>query len=245
MISHAEVLRRLEHFEKAVLGKALWASCTHNQGAGIPPQCVDGIELWVTKELGVACISTGGNNARGLFDHADPKVWERIKNTRRLVVRPGDICVYGHRRTGHTDIGLPGSTRRNIVGLDQNWSWRNHFTKENHPYGELIGVLRLRAISDGQIHEYHAPEVGTRLGRHHGTFGISVRAAKAAVELTIRTGGATIRKERRGPIKVYVVRELTEGDLGPSHGIYDYAEGIDQARRMVNGEGYVGLRLEG
>lgn len=141
-LSETEIRARLRKFTKAVLGRSLYSACTGNKGV-YPPQCVDGAQLWATHGLGMACIHTS-DNARGMFEGADPQHWFKIRNTENGVPEAGDIVILSHKRTGHVCIALEGSTAHVIRSLDQNWSHPNRFTLETHGYDEVVGWLRAR-----------------------------------------------------------------------------------------------------
>lgn len=164
-MTQADVVRRLRAFKRRHMGRSEFSPCTGNQGVYLP-QCVDGVELWAVS-LGARCISTGGNNARGLLDHADDRQWRRVAYRRGMIPPVGAILVFGHRRTGHTSIADEGSTRTRIRSFDQNWSRKNTFAAEIHDTSELLGWLEPRLAS-------LAPRPSVSLlasdGHHHGAW---------------------------------------------------------------------------
>lgn len=117
-------------------------------------QCVDLYRQYVKKVLGFP-QSPGVGGAAEIWESADPKYYDFIKNDPNAVPSRGDIVIWNRRvggGFGHVAIFLSGDVN-GFTSLDQNWPTLSKVTKTKHTYSSVIGWLHPKedSMSDGTI----------------------------------------------------------------------------------------------
>ncbi|MBR6044579.1 MAG: CHAP domain-containing protein [Ruminococcus sp.] len=115
-------------------------------------QCVDLVDLYLKEVYGITGVWVQG--ARELYTRfysfpALVKAFDRISNTRSLIVKKGDIIVWGGGRFGHTGIGSGKGTLDWFESFEQNTRGRHEpaqlvqhrFSPTDGCY-PVLGVLR-------------------------------------------------------------------------------------------------------
>ena len=127
----------MDEFIKKYLGKKLdWDGFYGGQ-------CVDLYRYYVHEVLGFP-QSPGVGGAAEIWDSADPKYYDFIKNTPTGIPNKGDIIVWNRNvggGFGHVAIFIEGDVNA-FVSLDQNWPTLDKVTKTKHDYKNIIGWLR-------------------------------------------------------------------------------------------------------
>jgi len=136
-------------FKKAYLGKAV----DYDNTAGV--QCVDLVDQYLKDCFDITGIWVTG--ARDLYNKfnsytALTKKFKRIANTRDLVIKKGDIIVWGGGSWGHTGIGTGNgnidwfeSLEENTLGRHEPTQLVKHYfngTGGNDGCNPVLGVLR-------------------------------------------------------------------------------------------------------
>ena len=152
-----------DEFEQKYLGKAI----DYDGVAGV--QCVDLVDQYLKDVFGITGIWVNG--ARELYSNFEKypalvKAFNRIPNTRDLVIKKGDIVVWSGGTWGHTAVGNGEGDIDWFVSLEQNTRGKHektqlvkhYFNKRTgddycHP---VSGVLRAKdqSIVLGKTNEY-------------------------------------------------------------------------------------------
>ena len=134
-----------KEFEKKYLGKPV----DYDGAFGV--QCVDIVDAYLNECFGITGVwVTGARELYTQFERYDDLVkrFDRIPNTRDLVVRAGDIVVWNGGTHGHTAIGTGEGDKDYFVSIEQNTLGRNEPTqKVKHFFASdvanpCLGVLR-------------------------------------------------------------------------------------------------------
>lgn len=146
-----------DEFESRYLGKAV----DYDGTAGV--QCVDLADQYLKDVFGITGVWVTG--ARDLYNKfasypALVKAFERIPNTRELIIKKGDIVVWGGGRWGHVAIGTGKGTLDWFESIEQNTLGRHEPTqKVTHWFSgrtgadgcrPVLGVLRAKEQSPVQ-----------------------------------------------------------------------------------------------
>lgn len=127
-----------DQFEKKYLGVAV----DYDHTAGV--QCVDLVDQYLADCFGITGVWVNG--ARDLYNKFNSypslvKNFTRVANTRDLVVRKGDIVVWGGGTWGHTGIGTGEGNIDWFVSLEENTMGRHEATqKVKHYFANKSGV---------------------------------------------------------------------------------------------------------
>lgn len=134
-----------DEFEKKYLGKAV----DYDGVLGV--QCVDLADQYLKDRYGITGVWCNG--ARDLYTNFDSYAalknsFTKIANTRELVVRKGDLVVWGNGDNGHIAIGNGEGTIDWFVSLEENTLNRHEPTQlVRHDFGGVLGVLRPKEMS--------------------------------------------------------------------------------------------------
>lgn len=134
-----------DEFEKKYLGKAV----DYDGVLGV--QCVDLADQYLKDCYGITGVWCNG--ARDLYTNFDSYAalknrFTKIANTRELVVRKGDLVVWGNGDNGHIAIGNGEGTIDWFVSLEENTLNRREPTQlVRHDFGGVLGVLRPKEMS--------------------------------------------------------------------------------------------------
>lgn len=134
-----------DEFEKKYLGKAV----DYDGVLGV--QCVDLADQYLKDCYGITGVWCNG--ARDLYTNFDSYAalknrFTKIANTRELVVRKGDLVVWGNGDNGHIAIGNGEGTIDWFVSLEENTLNRHEPTRlVRHDFGGVLGVLRPKEMS--------------------------------------------------------------------------------------------------
>lgn len=106
-----------KEFEKKYLGKAV----DYDKVAGV--QCVDLVDQYLKECFGITGVWVNG--AKDLYNKFDSypalkQNFARVPNTKDLVIREGDIIVWGGGSWGHTGIGTGVGDKDYFVSLEEN-----------------------------------------------------------------------------------------------------------------------------
>lgn len=134
-----------QEFEKKYLGKAI----DFDNTAGV--QCVDLVDLYLKECFGITGVWVTG--ARELYNRFNDfpdlvKRFDRVPNTRSLVIKPGDIVVWGGGDWGHTGIGTGKGDIDKFECIEENTKGMHEPTqKVTHLFASgscnpVLGVLR-------------------------------------------------------------------------------------------------------
>lgn len=134
-----------DEFEKKYLGKAV----DFDGVAGV--QCVDLVDQYLRDCFGIEGVWCNG--AKDLYNNfgdypALVAAFDRVPNTPDLVVRKGDIIIWGGGSWGHTGIGTGEGNVDWFVSLEENTLGRHEPTqKVRHTFANdisnpCLGVLR-------------------------------------------------------------------------------------------------------
>ena len=138
-------LMTYDEFEKKYIGKAV----DYDKTAGI--QCVDIVDQYLKDCFGITGVWVDG--AKDLYDKfnnypALVKAFNRVPNTDDLVVKKGDIIVWGGGSWGHTGIGNGKGDVNYFVSLEENTLGQHEPTQlvkhyfANDVSNPVLGVLR-------------------------------------------------------------------------------------------------------
>lgn len=138
-----------KEFESKYLGK----SVDYDKTAGV--QCVDLVDQYLKDCFGITGVwVTGAKDLYNKFDNypALKQNFARVPNTKDLVVREGDIVVWGGGSWGHTGIGTGVGDKDYFISLEENTLGRHEPTQKVKHYfngkslndgcNPVLGVLR-------------------------------------------------------------------------------------------------------
>lgn len=114
-------------------------------------QCVDLADQYLKDCYGITGVWCNG--ARDLYTNFNSYAalknrFTKIANTRELVVRKGDLVVWGNGDNGHIAIGNGEGTIDWFVSLEENTLNRHEPTQlVRHDFGGVLGVLRPKEMS--------------------------------------------------------------------------------------------------
>lgn len=131
-----------DEFEKKHLGKAV----DYDGVAGV--QCVDLVDQYLKDVFGITGVWVSG--AREFYTNFDKypslvRNFDKIKNTRELVCKKGDIVVWGNGSWGHVAIATGDGNIDWFKSLEENTKGRHEPTQlVTHRFadGGVLGVLR-------------------------------------------------------------------------------------------------------
>lgn len=140
-----------DEFEKKYLGKAV----DFDGVAGV--QCVDLVDQYLKDCFGITGVWCNG--AKDLYNNfgdypALVKTFDRVPNTPDLVVRKGDIVIWGGGSWGHTGIGTGEGNVDWFVSLEENTLGRHEPTQKvrhwfaNDISNPCLGVLRPKTAAE-------------------------------------------------------------------------------------------------
>lgn len=139
-----------DEFEKKYIGKAV----DYDGVAGV--QCVDLVDQYLDNCFGITGVWCDG--AKDLYNNFETypalvKSFERIPNTRDLIVQKGDIVIWGGGSWGHTGIGNGEGDKDFFVTLEENTLGRHEPTQlvkhrfDSDIANPCLGVLRPKTMS--------------------------------------------------------------------------------------------------
>lgn len=134
-----------DEFQKKYIGKAV----DYDGVAGV--QCVDLADQYLKDCFGITGVWCNG--ARDLYNNfasypALVGAFDRVPNTRDLVVQKGDIVIWGGGSWGHVAIGTGEGDEDWFMSIEQNTLGRHEPTQlvkhyfANDPANPCLGVLR-------------------------------------------------------------------------------------------------------
>lgn len=137
-----------KEFEKKYLGKAV----DFDGVAGV--QCVDLVDQYLKDCFGIEGVWCNG--AKDLYNHfgtypALVAAFDRVPNTDDLVIRKGDIIIWGGGSWGHTGIGTGEGNVDWFMSLEENTLGQHEPTQlvkhwfRNDICNPCLGVLRPKA----------------------------------------------------------------------------------------------------
>jgi hypothetical protein len=144
-----------DQFEKKYLGKAV----DFDGVAGV--QCVDLFDQYLKECFGITGVWCDG--AKDLYNKFESypalvKAFERIPNTRELIVRKGDVVIWGGGSWGHVGIGNGEGDEDRFVTLEENTLGRHEPTQlvkhyfngsgGNDGCNPVLGVLRPKSAAE-------------------------------------------------------------------------------------------------
>jgi hypothetical protein len=140
-----------DEFEKKYLGKAV----DFDGVAGV--QCVDLVDQYLKDCFGITGVWCSG--AKDLYNNfssypALVAAFDRVPNTPDLIVREGDIVIWGGGSWGHTGIGTGEGNVDWFVSLEENTLGRHEPTqKVRHSFANdisnpCLGVLRPKTAAE-------------------------------------------------------------------------------------------------
>lgn len=143
-----------DEFEKKYLGKAI----DYDGSAGV--QCVDLADQYFKDCFGITGVWVSG--ARDFYNKfsaypALVKAFDRIPNTRDLVIKKGDVVIWGGGNWGHVAIGNGKGDKDYFVALEQNTLGKHEPTQLVKHYfngsggadgcNPVLGVLRPKSVA--------------------------------------------------------------------------------------------------
>jgi len=139
-----------DEFEKKYIGKAV----DYDGVAGV--QCVDLVDQYLDNCFGITGVWCDG--AKDLYNNFETypalvKSFERIPNTRDLIVQKGDIVIWGGGSWGHTGIGNGEGDKDFFVTLEENTLGQHEPTQlvkhrfDSDIANPCLGVLRPKTMS--------------------------------------------------------------------------------------------------
>lgn len=139
-----------DEFEKKYIGKAV----DYDGVAGV--QCVDLVDQYLDNCFGITGVWCDG--AKDLYNNFETypalvKAFDRIPNTRDLIVQKGDIVIWGGGSWGHTGIGNGEGSEDWFVTLEENTLGRHEPTQlikhrfDSDIANPCLGVLRPKIIT--------------------------------------------------------------------------------------------------
>ena len=141
-----------KEFEKKYLGKAV----DYDKAFGV--QCVDIVDQYLKDVFGITGVWVDG--AKDFYNKFDSypalkKNFARIPNTKDLVVKEGDIVVWGGGDWGHIAIGTGVGDKDYFTSLEQNTLGRHESAQivkhyfngksANDCCNPVLGVLRAKS----------------------------------------------------------------------------------------------------
>lgn len=144
-----------KEFENKYLGKAI----DYDGTAGV--QCVDLADQYLKDCFGITGVWVSG--ARDLYNNfysfpALVKAFDRIPNTPDLVVKEGDVVVWGGGSWGHVAIGTGIGDTKSFISIEQNTLGKHEATQKVKHYfnnssgydgcSPVLGVLRPKTRKD-------------------------------------------------------------------------------------------------
>lgn len=143
-----------DEFEKKYIGKAV----DYDGVAGV--QCVDLVDQYLDNCFGITGVWCDG--AKDLYNNFETypalvKAFDRIPNTRDLIVQKGDIVIWGGGSWGHTGIGNGEGNKDWFVTLEENTLGRHEPTQlvkhrfDSDIANPCLGVLRPKTMSVTKI----------------------------------------------------------------------------------------------
>ena len=143
-----------DEFEKKYIGKAV----DYDGVAGV--QCVDLVDQYLDNCFGITGVWCDG--AKDLYNNFETypalvKAFDRIPNTRDLIVQKGDIVIWGGGSWGHTGIGNGEGNKDWFVTLEENTLGRHEPTQlvkhhfDNDIANPCLGVLRPKTMSPAKM----------------------------------------------------------------------------------------------
>lgn len=143
-----------DEFEKKYLGKAV----DYDGVAGV--QCVDLVDQYLKDCFGITGVWCSG--AKDLYNNfadypALVSAFDRVPNTPDLIVREGDIVIWGGGSWGHTGIGTGEGNVDWFVSLEENTLGRHEPTqKVRHSFANdisnpCLGVLRPKTAAEPKV----------------------------------------------------------------------------------------------
>ena len=140
-----------DEFEKKYLGKAV----DYDKTAGV--QCVDLVDQYLKDCFGITGVWVDG--AKDLYNKFNSypalvKTFNRVPNTDDLVVKKGDIIVWGGGSWGHTGIGNGKGDVNWFMSLEENTLGQHEPTQlvkhyfANDVSNPVLGVLRPKTSAD-------------------------------------------------------------------------------------------------
>ncbi len=141
-----------KEFEEKYLGKAV----DFDGMAGV--QCVDLVDQYLKDCFGIEGVWCSG--AKDLYNNfssypALVKAFDRVPNTPNLIVREGDIVIWGGGSWGHTGIGTGHGTVDWFIALEENTLGQHEPTQlvkhwfANDICNPCLGVLRPKNTPGG------------------------------------------------------------------------------------------------
>lgn len=140
-----------DEFEKKYLGKAV----DYDKIAGV--QCVDLVDQYLKDCFGITGVWVDG--AKDLYNKFNSypalvKAFNRVPNTADLVVKKGDIIVWGGGSWGHTGVGNGKGDVNWFMSLEENTLGQHEPTQlvkhyfANDVSNPVLGVLRPKTAAD-------------------------------------------------------------------------------------------------
>lgn len=140
-----------DEFEKKYLGAAV----DFDGVAGV--QCVDLVDQYLRDCFGIEGVWCSG--AKDLYNHfgtypALVAAFDRVPNTPDLIVREGDIVIWGGGSWGHTGIGTGEGNVDWFVSLEENTLGQHEPTQKvkhwfaNDISNPCLGVLRPKSAAE-------------------------------------------------------------------------------------------------
>ena len=134
-----------DEFEKKYLGKAV----DYDGVAGV--QCVDLFDQYIKDRFGITGVwCVGAKDLYNKFDSypALKNAFDRIPNTEELVVKKGDVVIWGNGTWGHVAIGNGEGNKDWFRSLEENTMGLHEPTQlVKHDFNGVLGVLRPKNIS--------------------------------------------------------------------------------------------------
>lgn len=175
-----------DEFEKKYLGKAV----DFDGVAGV--QCVDLVDQYLKDCFGITGVWCDG--AKDLYNNFETypalvKAFDRIPNTRDLIVQKGDIVIWGGGSWGHTGVGNGEGDKDWFVTLEENTLGRHEPTQlvkhrfDSDIANPCLGVLRPKTMSVAKpIKSIYTQ--GIDVSRHQGEIDFA-KVKKAGVKFVI------------------------------------------------------------
>lgn len=134
-----------DEFEKKYLGKAV----DYDGVAGV--QCVDLFDRYIKDCFGITGVwCVGAKDLYSKFDSYPALVnaFDRIPNTEDLVVKKGDVVIWGNGTWGHVAIGNGEGNKDWFRSLEENTMGLHESAQiVKHDFSGVLGVLRPKNVS--------------------------------------------------------------------------------------------------
>lgn len=162
-----------DEFEKKYIGKAV----DYDGVAGV--QCVDLVDQYLDNCFGITGVWCDG--AKDLYNNFETypalvKAFDRIPNTRDLIVQKGDIVIWGGGSWGHTGIGNGEGDKDWFVTLEENTLGQHEPTQlvkhrfDNDIANPCLGVLRPKTMSGANSPKAKSVKTrGVDISQYQGT----------------------------------------------------------------------------